>query len=107
MSYSEQLDSTMAQILLGDEYKEGTSYTLVSDRDKFVISGVDATGKAVDEVVLDATPTEDEFIIEDDLFLNDRPTKRKSYTGTIIASTMLALCALSVALVVLLLKEVR
>lgn len=106
MSYREKLDPSMVSALLGDEYDEGLSYYLLTDRDKFVVSGINAGGKVVDEVVLDATPTEDEFIEEDDLFSNEEHKKRELPLGTIIAGAMLVFCTLSVIISMLLLKEV-
>lgn len=106
MNYREKLDPSMVNALLGTECKEGLSYYLLTDRDKFVVSAVDAGGKIVDEVVLDATPTEEEFIEEDDFIPDEKHTKHDIPLGTMIAGAMLAFCIISVILSMLLLKEV-
>lgn len=108
--YTEKIDNTLASALLGSDYREGLSYVLYSDRDKFTITGYDNEGNRSLEVELekdDVGGSDDSSYEEEEESLTPAPRKRSTPIGSIIAIIMLLICAASIAAVVMFLSERR
>lgn len=97
--YREVLDGELARNIVGDEYNEDYTYTLISDPDKFVLSVSNDKGEIVAETELkhdyEELPEE-----EDEIFRTER--KEYNYKADIVRSWLtFGVCALVVALAVI------
>ena len=96
--YKEELDEDIARSILGSDYVQGLRYNLLSDRDKFVVSGYDNDGKQIVEVSLDTDEPCDDF--EDFEEHVELPKQKREFPfGTLIVCILSTICIASIAAV--------
>ena len=103
--YKEQLDNATARAILGEDYVEGLHYNLLSDRDKFVVTGYDDAGVQCVENSLQQD-RQDDFVETDEPAI--LPMQKHSFPiGTLITVLLCVACIAAVTVVGILMCKVR